>query len=164
MLTNKKTKFLTTTSIIAALYVAITLTFGVFSFGVIQFRLGEMFNHLVVFNKKYIIPVAIGCAIANLFSPLGMIDVLVGTVQTVLMLSIAYLIYHKIKSVKARMVINSVVCSLMMFIIAWELVYIYGLPFWGTYITVAVGELISMTFGGFVIYKIQKHLDFTNKI
>lgn len=164
MLTNKKTKFLTTTAIIAALYVAITLTFGVFSFGVIQFRLGEMFNHLVVFNKKYIIPVAIGCAIANLFSPLGMIDVIVGTSQTGLMLSVAYLIYRKVNSIKVRMVVNTVVCSLMMFVIAWELVYIYGLPFWGTYITVAIGELISMSFGGVVIYKIQKHLDFTKRI
>ncbi|MBC6150103.1 QueT transporter family protein [Listeria booriae] len=159
-----KTKRLTTTAIIAALYVTITVVLGAFSFGAIQIRVGEMFNHFAVFNKKYIIPVTIGCAIANIFSPLGIIDVLVGTTQTFLMLSIAYLIYRKVESVKVRMVINTIVCSLMMFIIAWELVYVLGLPFWFSYLTVAIGEAISMTLGGIVIYQIQKRYDLSDKI
>lgn len=164
MLINKKTKFLSTTAVIAALYVTITLTLGAFSFGVIQIRLGEMFNHLVMVNKKYIAAVVIGCGIANFFSPLGIIDVVVGTSQTLVMLSVAYLIARKIKSLKVRMIINTIVCSLMMFIIALELAYIYSVPFWATYLSVAIGEAISMTIGGIFIYQIQKRFDLKKQI
>lgn len=161
---NKKTRFISTVSIVAALYVVVSLILGAFSFGAIQFRLGEMFNHLVTLNKKYIIPVALGCALVNLFSPLGMIDVVVGTFQTLLMLTVGYLIYRKIPNLKLRMAINTVVCSLMMFVIAFELVYIYSLPFWVTYASVAVGEAVSMTIGGIIIYQIQKRFDLKKQI
>ena len=35
-----------------------------------------MFNHLVVFNKKYIFGIVLGVFVTNLFSPLGMYDLI----------------------------------------------------------------------------------------
>ncbi|EAD2410195.1 QueT transporter family protein [Listeria monocytogenes] len=161
---NKKTKFLSTTAVIAALYVAITLTLGAFSFGVIQIRLGEMFNHLVVINKKYIVAIVIGCGIANLFSPLGIIDVFIGTTGTFIFLSISYLVTRKIKNLKVRLLINTIVISVSMFTVALELNYFYGSPFWLTYLSVAVGEAISMSIGAVIIYQIQKRFDLKKQI
>jgi uncharacterized membrane protein len=51
----------------------------------IQFRLGEMLLILPFINKKYSISLIIGVFIVNFFSPLGLIDVVVGTSSTALM-------------------------------------------------------------------------------
>ena len=48
-------KTMATSGIIAALYVAVTLLVAPFGFTIVQFRISEMFNHLIVFNKKYIL-------------------------------------------------------------------------------------------------------------
>ena len=63
-----KVKTLATSGIIAALYVAVTLLVAPFGFTNVQFRLSEMFNHLVVFNKKFIFAIVLGVFVANLFS------------------------------------------------------------------------------------------------
>ena len=40
--------------ILAALYIAVSMLIQPFGFTNVQFRISEMFNHLVVFNKKAI--------------------------------------------------------------------------------------------------------------
>ncbi|MGJ3847732.1 QueT transporter family protein, partial [Levilactobacillus brevis] len=47
-------------ALIAALYVVLTTVLSALSFGPFQIRLSEMFNHLVVFNKRYIAAVTLG--------------------------------------------------------------------------------------------------------
>ncbi len=69
-------------ALVTGLYVAVTLVLSVFSFGVIQIRLSEMFNYLSLYNKRYIVAVTAGVALANIASPLGLIDVVVGSVST----------------------------------------------------------------------------------
>lgn len=39
-------------ALVTGLYVAVTLVLSVFSFGVIQIRLSEMFNYLSLYNKR----------------------------------------------------------------------------------------------------------------
>lgn len=75
-------------ALVTGLYVAVTLVLSVFSFGVIQIRLSEMFNYLSLYNKRYIVAVTAGVALANIASPLGLIDVAVGSVSTLLVLLI----------------------------------------------------------------------------
>lgn len=162
---NKKyIRTLTTNIIVAAVYVTITLLFGVLSFGVIQIRLSEGLNHLICYNKRYFLGIVLGVIIANVFSPLGLIDVFVGTFQTVAGLGISLLIFKKVTDVKKRMMVNIAVMTVSMFIIALELTYVFGLPFWPTYATVALGEAISMTIGELLIYQINKVIDFKEKI
>ena len=60
-----KVKTMATSGIIAALYVAVTFLIAPFGFTLVQFRISEMFNHLVVFNKKYIFGIVIGVFVAN---------------------------------------------------------------------------------------------------
>ena len=47
-------KTLAVNGIVAALYITITFVVQPFGFTNVQFRVSEMFNHLIVFNKKYI--------------------------------------------------------------------------------------------------------------
>ena len=68
-----KVKTMATSGIIAALYVAVTLLVAPFGFTNVQFRISEMFNHLVVFNKKFIFGIVLGVFVANLIFPTRLI-------------------------------------------------------------------------------------------
>lgn len=140
---------------------AISLALAPFSFGVIQFRLAEMFNHLAIFNKKYIWAVTIGCLIVNMFSPMGAIDIVFGTLGTLLMTSISYYLAQKVKSVKVKLIISTIVCTIATWSVALELNLIMSAPFLITYLTVALGELLSMIVGAFLIYLLNKRFDFS---
>jgi len=75
-------KILARYGLITGLYVALTLALPEFSYGIIQFRISEILNLLAFYNPIYVIPVTLGCAIANTFSPFGMIDIIVGSLHT----------------------------------------------------------------------------------
>ncbi|MGV3487508.1 MAG: QueT transporter family protein, partial [Tuberibacillus sp.] len=47
-----KVKTFAVNGILAALYIAVSFLIQPFGFTNIQFRLSEIFNHMVVFNKK----------------------------------------------------------------------------------------------------------------
>lgn len=53
--------------ILAALYIAVSMLIQPFGFTNVQFRISEMFNHLVVFNKKAIYGIVLGVFLTNLF-------------------------------------------------------------------------------------------------
>ena len=84
-------KRIVTNSVVAAIYVALTLLTSSFSYKEIQFRLAEILMLLIFFRKDYLIGLSVGCFLANLFGPLGYIDALIGTLATILSgLAIAY--------------------------------------------------------------------------
>ena len=69
-------------ALVTALYVVVTVLLAPLSFGPIQLRLAELFNYLGVFNKRYIWSITLGVAIANAASPLGIIDIVIGSAGT----------------------------------------------------------------------------------
>lgn len=153
--------------IVAAMYVALSLPFGSFAFGPLQFRISELFNHLAAFNKRYIIAVSLGVLIANfLFSPYGIIDVIVGTGQTLIMTIMIYFATKKINSVILKVIISTVITTLMMWIIALEIAILantaaFWPTFWGNYATLMLSELVSMILGAIVIVLVSKKFDLT---
>ena len=74
---------LTNMGLIAAIYVVATMLCSSLAYGQVQFRISEVLMLLCYFNKDYIISLSIGCLIVNLFSTLGMVDVVFGTLATV---------------------------------------------------------------------------------
>ncbi|GEK32754.1 QueT transporter family protein [Kurthia sibirica] len=155
-----KIKFLATSGIIAALYIAVSLLVSPLAFGAIQFRFGEILNHLVIFNKKFFYAIIVGVFITNLFSPNGPLDLLFGVGQTALSLGIAILSAKYIKSIIKRMVLNSIVFAFMMWLISLELVILFDLPFLYTWLTVALGELGIMLIGIPIMLALNKRLHF----
>lgn len=150
---------LTKTALVAALYVVLTVALLPFAYGPIQLRLSEMLNNLTVFNKRYIWAVTLGCLIANLWSSMGAVDVIFGTLGTVVMTSLSWFLSQHTKSVVAKLSISVVVCTLMTWSVALELHVVSQAPFWWTYLTVGIGEFLSMTLGAVVTYFIAKHFD-----
>ena len=73
-------------ALIAAFYVALTLLSQVMGlgFGTVQFRLSEALTILPVFTSAAIPGLALGCALANIASTLGPIDIVVGATATLL--------------------------------------------------------------------------------
>lgn len=161
---NMKVKFLATSGIIAALYIAITMLVAPFGFTEVQFRVSEMFNHLVAFNPRFSIGIILGVFIANLFSPLGAYDLVFGVGHSIITLGLFVLICKFVKNIAARLVINTLLFTCTMFIIAFELNLALELPFFWTWLTVAAGEFVVLTVGAPIMYILNKRLKFKDLI
>lgn len=81
---RKSTVFLVQAALIAAIYAAITYFISPLSFGAQQFRISEALTMLPVLTPAAVPGLAIGCAIANLGSPLGLVDIVCGTLATLI--------------------------------------------------------------------------------
>lgn len=156
-----KTNSLTKIGIIAAIYVALTMLVAPWSFGATQLRLSEMLNHLAVFNKRYIWALTLGCIIVNLFSPLGIVDIIFGTLNTFIMTALSYYLSRRVKRLTLKLTISTITCTLTMWIIALELHVVSHVPFWPTYFTVALGEFVSLILGAILFYFLAKRIDLT---
>lgn len=158
-------KFLATSAIIAALYIAITMLFSVISFGQVQFRIAEIFNHLIAFNPRYMVGVVLGVFISNaLFSAIGLPDIIFGVGHTVITLGVFIVICKFVKNVWARLIINTFLFTFTMFIIAFELNLVLELPFWETWLLCAIGEFIVLAIGTPIMYLLNSRLNFKKLI
>ncbi|WP_327323175.1 QueT transporter family protein [Lysinibacillus parviboronicapiens] len=150
---------LTKTALVAALYVAVTVVLSVISFGAVQLRLSEMFNYLALYNKRYVVAVTIGVILANFMSPTWILDVPIGGIATFLVLMLCRKVTKNITNDILKMVVTALIFALSMFTVAGQLTLLYDLPFWATWFTVGIGELLSMTVGGVTIYLLNKKID-----
>jgi len=147
-------------ALVAALYVVVTTVLAVISFGAIQFRLSEMFNYLALYHKRYVVAVTAGVVIANFMSPTWFLDVPIGGIATLLVLLLCRYVTRNIKNDVLKMGITAIIFALSMFTVAGQLTFLFGLPFWPTYFTVGLGELLSMTVGGMIFHSLRKKIDF----
>ncbi|CAM4100077.1 membrane protein [Bacillus manliponensis] len=154
-------KTLVGNGILAALYIAVSMLIQPFGFTNIQFRVSEMFNHLIVFNKKYIYGIVLGVFLTNLFfSPMVAYDLVFGVGQSIVALLCTIFSMRFIEGVWARMAFNTLVFTFTMFFIAIELNMAFDLPFFFTWFTCAAGELIVMTVGAPLMYYLNKRVQF----
>jgi len=70
--------------VIAALYAALTVAIAPISYGPLQFRIAEALCILPFFFPMAVPGLFIGCIIANLLSPYGILDVVVGSAASLL--------------------------------------------------------------------------------
>ena len=75
-------KKLTLWGITAALYAAITLSTASFAYGPVQFRVAEALCVLCCFSPHMTVGLTLGCLVANLFSTVSVLDIVVGTAAT----------------------------------------------------------------------------------
>lgn len=140
------TKFLVKTAMIAAIYAVCTVAIAPLSFGAIQFRFSEILVLLAFLDKDYIPGLVLGCAVANLFSPLGLIDVFVGSFAT-------FLSVYMISKSKSLFV-ASLWPTLNCVFVGAELYFITKMPFILTTLQVALGEFVVVTLIGFSVFKV----------
>lgn len=159
-----KTKQLVTNAIIAALYVVVTLVFP--SFTALQMRVSEIFSHLPVFNKKYTVGLLLGVAIANIWSPFGIFDVLFGTLHSAVSVFLMLALTKKMTSVVKKMVVNTIAFSVTSFILAGMTYFIDPTAgaFWPMYISFFLSIAIVMAIGIPVMKFLDNRLNFNKQI
>lgn len=109
---NKKVKFITTAAIIAAMYAVLTLAFSFSSYGLIQFRVSEALTVLPFFTPAAIPGLFIGCILGNLNSIFGPIDVVCGSVATLLAACLTRIMPNKFLAPLPPIVVNAVVVGI----------------------------------------------------
>ena len=87
---NKKILFIAQAAIIAALYAGLCYAGWGVSFGPWQFRFAEALTLLPVLMPAAIPGLTIGCVLANLGSPFGLIDIVFGSFATLIAAVLAY--------------------------------------------------------------------------
>lgn len=78
------TRKLAFAAVVGALYAVLTISLGEISYGPIQFRISEALCVLPFFAPWSVLGLTIGCVIANLLSPAGILDMIFGPIATLL--------------------------------------------------------------------------------
>lgn len=165
---NLSVKKIAVLSVVAALYVAVTMALGSLSYGNIQFRVSEALVLLCFYRKEYCYSMVIGCLLANIISTVGPIDMVVGTLATLISVVLIFLcgkyftaflesrfglnaktaaVLSMITASLAPVVLNGVLVGL-------ELKYVFGLPLFLSMGQVALGELVCVTVIGVILITI----------
>ena len=117
------TKKIAQAAIIAAAYAALTIAIMPLSYGVMQFRVSEALTILPMFSAAAIPGLFVGCLVANLLSPVGLIDVVIGSLATL----IAAVCTYKLRDHKFLTPLPPVIANA--FMVGGELYYVYGVKF-----------------------------------
>lgn len=80
----KNVRKITSPAIVAALYATLTIVLAPISYGVFQFRISEALCVLPFLFPGTAVGLFIGCAVANLISAAGVLDVIFGSLATLL--------------------------------------------------------------------------------
>ena len=87
---QKSTARLTRSAAVAAIYFVLSLVLQPVQFGPVQFRPSEALVMLPLVMPESILGVTVGCALANVASPFGLADVLIGALATLISAVLTY--------------------------------------------------------------------------
>lgn len=132
----KKTVFLVQASLIAAVYAAITIALAPISYGQIQVRVAEALTVLPAFTPAAIPGLFVGCIVANLYGGGGIIDIVFGSLATLVAAYLSYKMPKKWLIPLPPIIVNGI-------IIGYVLNYVYGAPLLITMGWVSIGQIIA---------------------
>ena len=89
---KKKTVFVVQSAVIASLYAGLTYAASMLNvaYGSIQFRFSEALTILAAISPAAIPGLTIGCFLGNITSPYGIIDIICGTLATLIAAILSY--------------------------------------------------------------------------
>lgn len=135
---ENKTKFLVKAGIIAALYAVLTLLIAPLSYGQMQVRISEALTILPFFTPAAIPGLFAGCLLANFFgSPLGMLDVILGSLTTLVAAWMASKIRNKYLVPLPAIVLNALVIPYVLYVFL-------GFPYLVSVLWVGIGEIAAV--------------------
>lgn len=145
------------TAIVAAIYALLTVALAPISYGNFQFRVSEILVLLAFYDPFYIGGLTLGCFIANILGPNGMMDVIFGTFATFLSVGAISLTSKYVKN-KVSLVIASLWPTIFNgLIIGWVLNVSIGLPYWIAAGEVALGEFVVISLVGIPVFKLLEN-------
>ncbi|MDR0831413.1 MAG: QueT transporter family protein [Bacillales bacterium] len=143
--------FLCKSAIVIALYVVLTLIIPAFSYGPLQFRIGELLILLVFYNRKYAIPLIMACLFTNIFSPFPL-DILFGTLGTIFAVLLMFIFKKNIwLSSLMPTITNALFVTIAIILSSKELEWSF-LGFLSIAWTIALSEFIIITLIGVPLF------------
>ena len=151
---EKKTRNLVHGSLIAAVYIVLIMVFRPISFGPIQFRIAEALCVLPYFTPAAIPGLFVGCLISNLLGGAMLMDVIFGSLATLIGAIGSYLLRRNRYLVSLPPILANTL------IIPWVLKFAYGSEdmIWYMMVTVGIGEILAIgVLGHFLLTVLTKH-------
>lgn len=137
---NNSVYFLTMAAVIAAIYVVLTVVFAPISFGPVQARISEALCILPYFTPAAIPGLFIGCLLSNLLCGSVPMDIIFGSLATLIGAVCSYALRDK----KWLVCIPPIAANTI--IVPWVLRYAYGeaqlIPF--LMVSVGIGEILAV--------------------
>lgn len=149
-----KTDKIVRIAIIAAVYATITITFAPLSYGVVQVRISEALTILPFIFPESALGLFVGCLIANVFGGLGIIDIVFGSLATLLAGYLTSKMPNKYWAPLPPVLINAVVVGLI-------LKFVVGAPLLLTMLYVAIGQFLACYLLGLPLLIWLKRYDWT---
>ncbi|MCI8317430.1 MAG: QueT transporter family protein [Lachnospiraceae bacterium] len=136
---DKKVLFLVQGAAIAAIYVVLTVVFAPFGFGEIQLRVSEALTILPYFTPAAIPGLFVGCIIGNTLGGAIPVDIIFGSLATLIAAVFTYLLRHR----RYLAPVPPVAANAL--IVPFVLRYGYGVPLPIPFmmLTVGIGEVLS---------------------
>lgn len=166
---NQKVQSITQGAVIAAVYTALTLipamatpALASISFGIFQVRISEALTILPRYTKSAVWGLFVGCILSNLigmaFSGLGIIDVVLGSLATLLAAYLTYrLRFNRFLALLPPVIINAVVVGTYLPLIATPF---KDVPIIVSILWVGFGELLACYVLGLALsYALDKYQD-----
>ena len=145
---------------IAAIYVALTMSFSAISFGPVQFRISEALCILPFFPPAAIPGLFIGCFLSNLLCGAAVMDVVFGSIATLIGAVGSYCLRHN----KWLVCVPPILANAI--IVPWVLRYAYGstdlIPV--AMVTVGIGEILAIgVLGNLLLVTLDRYKQFIFK-
>lgn len=139
-------RFLARAGVYAAAYAALTLVPGLngLAYGQVQFRVAEGLTAFATVDPAAVPGLALGTAIANVASPMGLVDVVYGALLTLAAVAIMHRVGPRWPALLVPVVVNGLGVPV-------ELALVLHLPFWVSVAGVAAGEAVVMLTVGMIV-------------
>ena len=155
---NKSLRYLTTAAMVAAIYAVLCILLAPISYAAIQVRIAEALTILPAFTPAAIPGLTVGCLLANILGGCPIMDIIFGTLATLIGAVGTYLLRSRKTLIWMPPVVsNTIIVSIFS-------IYI---PFmgesddslWYIMLTVCIGELISVCILGYLLYFALKKIN-----
>lgn len=145
--------FMVYSATIAAIYTVLTMIFAPISFGPIQFRISEILCILPFFTPAAVPGLFVGCFLSNLLCGSAAIDVVFGSLATLIGAVGSYQLRRNRWLVSIPPILANVI------IIPWVLRYAYGSEDMILYamVTVGIGEVLAIGVLGNILLGVLNH-------
>jgi len=147
----KKVRFITEAAVIAAIYAALTIILAPISYGMVQVRISEALTILPYFTPAAIPGLFVGCIIANIVGGNGLIDIVFGSLATLVAAILSYKMPKRYFVPVPPIIINAVVVgAVLSYVLELNLLACMG---W-----VALGQAVACYGLGYpLLLQLEKH-------
>ena len=151
-----QTKSLALIAVYAALYAALVVVLGAFSYGPIQIRIADsMLAAVPLLGLPGVLGHTLGVFVANLFSTAGLIDLL-NTIPSFAMSFVVYYVYKRTKNDYTVIGTCTAYSAVIGATVGWMLSYLYSLPLLITIAYVCIGNVVASVLIGWPVFKVLK--------